>query len=214
MDSIIVVKYHPCKPIFLMVSCYNFSSISGHWQRAVYHVHSSDVFACSVLSHVCTFQGDSSLHSALVARALKVCLFLFFRMTSVEVNDENLVVCSPGKRHSLSHDIFNIDQPTGRPSILRQTENLPNKTVPKGTKVENQLFVLCLEPYLFLRLLDVAVFTIKIIFFFFFFFKVCFTTPRRDPATKRILSPSKTVRMTSVDECMTAMELLNLENTQ
>lgn len=98
-------------------------------------------------------------------------------MTSVEVNDENLAVCSPGKRHSLSHDIFNLDQPTGRPSILRQTENLPSKTVPKGTKV-------------------------------------CFTTPRRDPATKRILSPSKTVRMTSVDECMTAMELLNLDNTQ
>lgn len=32
--------------------------------------------------------------------------------------------------------------------------------------------------------------------------------------TKRILSPSKTVRMTSVDECMKAMETLNLDNAQ
>lgn len=199
-----------------MVSCYHFSQISNHRQRAVYHVFSSDVFACSVLSHVCTFQSDSSLQSSLVAQALtSFSLFLFYRMTSVGVNDENLAVCSPGKRHSSSHDIFNLDQPTGRPSILRQTENLPNKTVPKGTKVENELFVLCFEPHLFFKIVVhyCIYFTIKISFFF-FFFKVCFTTPRRDPTTKRILSPSKTVRMTSVDECMTAMESLNLDNTQ
>lgn len=67
-------------------------------------------------------------------------------MTSVKVNDENLGVCP-----LVSKDIFNIDQPTGRPSILRQTENLPSKTVPKGTKVDNQLSVLSLEPHLLFK---------------------------------------------------------------
>lgn len=71
------------------------------------------------------------------------CLFCFSRMTSVDVNDENLGVCPPGKQHSSVNDIFNLDQPTGRPSILRQTENLPSKTVPKGTKVENKFPLLC-----------------------------------------------------------------------
>lgn len=92
-------------------------------------------------------------------------------MSSVDVNDENRGVCPGGKQNN---DIFALDQPTGRPSILRQTENLPSKTVPKGTKV-------------------------------------CFQTPRRDPMTKRILSPTKSVRMTSVDECTKAMESLNLD---
>lgn len=55
-------------------------------------------------------------------------------MSSVDVNDENRGVC-PGGKHNLPNDIFALDQPTGRPSILRQTENLPNKTVPKGVKV-------------------------------------------------------------------------------
>ncbi|KAM9341697.1 transforming acidic coiled-coil-containing protein 3 [Symphorus nematophorus] len=95
-------------------------------------------------------------------------------MTSVEVNDENRGVCPAGKQNSSINDIFALDQPTGRPSILRQTENLPSKTVPKGTKV-------------------------------------CFQTPRRDPLTKRILSPTKSVKMTSVDECTKAMESLNLD---
>ncbi|XP_018545531.1 LOW QUALITY PROTEIN: transforming acidic coiled-coil-containing protein 3 [Lates calcarifer] len=96
-------------------------------------------------------------------------------MSSVEVNDENRgVVCPGGKHNSSSADIFALDQPTGRPSILRQTENLPSKTVPKGMKV-------------------------------------CFQTPRRDPVTKRILSPTKSVKMTSVDECTKAMESLNLD---
>ncbi|XP_041667792.1 transforming acidic coiled-coil-containing protein 3 isoform X2 [Cheilinus undulatus] len=97
-------------------------------------------------------------------------------MSSVEVNDENRVVCPGGKQNSSINDIFALDQPTGRPSILRQTENLPSKTVPKGTKV-------------------------------------CFQTPRRDPVTKRILSPTKSVKMTSVDECTKAMESLNLDKT-
>ncbi|XP_076605438.1 transforming acidic coiled-coil-containing protein 3 isoform X1 [Chaetodon auriga] len=92
-------------------------------------------------------------------------------MSSVDVNDENRGVCPGGKQNN---DIFALDQPTGRPSILRQTENLPSKTVPKGTKV-------------------------------------CFQTPRRDPMTKRILSPTKSVKMTSVDECTKAMEALNLD---
>ncbi|TKS86575.1 Transforming acidic coiled-coil-containing protein 3 [Collichthys lucidus] len=91
-------------------------------------------------------------------------------MSSVEVNDENRGVCPGGKQNTTINDIFALDQPTGRPSILRQTENLPSKTVPKGTK-----------------------------------------TPRRDPMTKRILSPTKSVKMTSVDECTKALESLNLD---
>ncbi|XP_060938838.1 transforming acidic coiled-coil-containing protein 3 [Limanda limanda] len=96
-------------------------------------------------------------------------------MSSVEVNDENRGVCPGGKHNSSITDIFDLDQPTGRPSILRQSENLPSKTVPKGMKV-------------------------------------CFQTPRRDPATKRIVqSPSKAAKMTSVDECTKAMETLNID---
>ncbi|XP_031703486.1 transforming acidic coiled-coil-containing protein 3 isoform X2 [Anarrhichthys ocellatus] len=95
-------------------------------------------------------------------------------MSSVDVNDENRGVCPTGKHNSSINDIFDLDQPTGRPSILRQTENLPSKAVPKGTKV-------------------------------------AFQTPRRDPVTKRIVSPTKPVRMTSVDECTKVMESLNLD---
>uniref|UniRef100_A0A3Q3KQK7 Transforming acidic coiled-coil-containing protein C-terminal domain-containing protein n=1 Tax=Mastacembelus armatus TaxID=205130 RepID=A0A3Q3KQK7_9TELE len=92
-------------------------------------------------------------------------------MSSVDVNDENRGVYPGGKHSSSNDDIFALDEPTGRPSILRQTENLPNKTVPKGIKV-------------------------------------CFQTPRRDPVTKKILSPNKSVKMTSVDECTKLMEIL------
>ncbi|XP_060918693.1 transforming acidic coiled-coil-containing protein 3 [Labrus mixtus] len=97
-------------------------------------------------------------------------------MSSVDVNDENRAVCLGGKHNSSINDIFALDQPTGRPSILRQTENLPSKTVPKAAKV-------------------------------------CFQTPRRDPVTKRIVSPSKSVKMTSLDECTKALESLNLDMT-
>ncbi|XP_061599816.1 transforming acidic coiled-coil-containing protein 3 [Cololabis saira] len=97
-------------------------------------------------------------------------------MSLVSVNDENCGVIPGGKHNSLSQDIFDLDQPTGRPSILRQTENLPSKTVQKAIKV-------------------------------------CFQTPRRDPLTKRILSPSKSVKMLSVDECAKAMESLNLDKS-
>ncbi|XP_036006823.1 transforming acidic coiled-coil-containing protein 3 [Fundulus heteroclitus] len=96
-------------------------------------------------------------------------------MSSVDVNDENCGVVPAGKHNSLCQDIFCLDQPTGRPSILRQTENLPSKTMPKGAKV-------------------------------------CFQTPRRDPLTKRILSPSKTV-MSSVDENGKVIESLNLDKS-
>lgn len=51
------------------------------------------------------------------------------------MNDENLGVFSPGKRNNSINAMLALDQPTGRPSILRQTENLPSKTVSKGTKV-------------------------------------------------------------------------------
>uniref|UniRef100_A0A3P9KJ74 Transforming acidic coiled-coil-containing protein C-terminal domain-containing protein n=1 Tax=Oryzias latipes TaxID=8090 RepID=A0A3P9KJ74_ORYLA len=84
-------------------------------------------------------------------------------MSLSEVNDENCGVFPGGKLNSLNQDIFALDQPTGRPSILRQTENLPNKGLPKGIKV-------------------------------------CFQTPRRDPLTKRILSPNKCATMSNVDE--------------
>ncbi|XP_036927885.1 transforming acidic coiled-coil-containing protein 3 isoform X2 [Acanthopagrus latus] len=97
-------------------------------------------------------------------------------MSSVDVNDENRGICPGGKQNSSINDIFALDQPTGRPSILRQTENLPSKAMPKGTKV-------------------------------------CFQTPRRDPHTKRILSPSKSAKMTSVDECTKSMESLYLDKT-
>ncbi|XP_062326190.1 transforming acidic coiled-coil-containing protein 3 isoform X1 [Osmerus eperlanus] len=101
-------------------------------------------------------------------------------MSSVPVNDENRGVC-PERKHSESDtslDIFSLDQPTGRPSILRQSqaENLPNKSVAKGIKV-------------------------------------CFQTPRRDPVTKRIVSPTKSLKMTSLDECTKALEALQLSTT-
>lgn len=56
-------------------------------------------------------------------------------MSFSEVNDENCGVIPGGKLNNLNQDIFALDQPTGRPSILRQTENLPNKALPKGVKV-------------------------------------------------------------------------------
>ncbi|XP_020343541.1 transforming acidic coiled-coil-containing protein 3 isoform X1 [Oncorhynchus kisutch] len=98
-------------------------------------------------------------------------------MSSTAVNDENRGIC-PGRKHSNSEtscDIFSLDQPTGRPSILRQSqaENLSNKTIGKGGKV-------------------------------------CFQTPRRDPHTKRIESPTKSLKMASVDYCTKALESLQL----
>ncbi|CAB1330967.1 unnamed protein product, partial [Coregonus sp. 'balchen'] len=98
-------------------------------------------------------------------------------MSSTAVNDENRGIC-PGRKHSnteTSCDIFSLDQPTGRPSILRQSqaENLSNKTIAKGGKVG-------------------------------------FQTPRRDPHTKRIVSPTKSLKMASLDDCTKALESLQL----
>uniref|UniRef100_A0A8C7CRW7 Transforming acidic coiled-coil-containing protein C-terminal domain-containing protein n=1 Tax=Oncorhynchus kisutch TaxID=8019 RepID=A0A8C7CRW7_ONCKI len=89
-------------------------------------------------------------------------------MSSTAVNDENRGVCT-GRKQSNSEticDLFSFDQPTGRPSILRQSqaENLSNKTIAKGGKV-------------------------------------CFQTPRRDPLTKRIVSPTKSLKIESLDDC-------------
>uniref|UniRef100_A0A3P9PKA2 Transforming, acidic coiled-coil containing protein 3 n=1 Tax=Poecilia reticulata TaxID=8081 RepID=A0A3P9PKA2_POERE len=83
-------------------------------------------------------------------------------MNSVDAK-ENSAVIPAGKHSSLSQDIFSLDQPTGRPSILRQTENLPSKTMPRDSKVS-------------------------------------FQTPRRDPVTRRIFSPSSSVVIASPHE--------------
>lgn len=70
---------------------------------------------------------------------------MLFSMSSVHENDENLGVHPAGKQSNSEAicDIFALEQPTGRPSILRQSqfENLSNKTVPKGAKVF-QFFVI------------------------------------------------------------------------
>ncbi|XP_038823476.1 transforming acidic coiled-coil-containing protein 3-like isoform X2 [Salvelinus namaycush] len=102
-------------------------------------------------------------------------------MSSTAVNDENRGVC-PGRKQSNSEticDIFSFDQPTGRPSILRQSqaENLSNKTIAKGGKV-------------------------------------CFQTPRRDPLTKRIVSPTKSLNMESLDDCSKALETLQFTSPE
>ncbi|XP_043999575.1 transforming acidic coiled-coil-containing protein 3 isoform X2 [Gambusia affinis] len=94
-------------------------------------------------------------------------------MNSVDAK-ENSAVIPAGKHSILSEDIFSLDQPTGRPSILRQMENLPSKTMPRDSKVS-------------------------------------FQTPRRDPVTRRILSPSNSVVMPSVDENMKVIGSFNLE---
>ncbi|XP_048851919.1 transforming acidic coiled-coil-containing protein 3 isoform X2 [Brienomyrus brachyistius] len=83
-------------------------------------------------------------------------------MSAPRANDENHGVCLVSKYSAseTSSDIFAIVQPTGRPSILRQSQvdNLPSKAAPKGVKV-------------------------------------CFQTPRRDPVTKRIVSPTNVLKM-------------------
>ncbi|XP_070983811.1 transforming acidic coiled-coil-containing protein 3-like isoform X2 [Oncorhynchus clarkii lewisi] len=102
-------------------------------------------------------------------------------MSSTAVNDENRGVCT-GRKQSNSEticDIFSFDQPTGRPSILRQSqaENLSNKTIAKGGKV-------------------------------------CFQTPRRDPLTKRIVSPTKSLKIESLDDCSKALDTLQFTSPE
>lgn len=104
------------------------------WRLNTYHNTVEPKF---LLSAGCSFHNDTSHWVALACISLvtnSMCL-CFYRMSSVDVNDENRGVCPAGKHSSSSNDIFAIDQPTGRPSILRQTENLPSKAVPKGAKV-------------------------------------------------------------------------------
>ncbi|KAA0718162.1 Transforming acidic coiled-coil-containing protein 3 [Triplophysa tibetana] len=92
-------------------------------------------------------------------------------MSSVAVK-ENQGVCEVRKNSSSdeSCDIFSLEQLTGRPSILRQSQadNI-NKTVLKGAKV-------------------------------------CFQTPRRDPVTKRIMSPSRTSGTNSQNDSTKVLE--------
>ncbi|XP_031643984.1 transforming acidic coiled-coil-containing protein 3 isoform X4 [Oncorhynchus kisutch] len=102
-------------------------------------------------------------------------------MSSTAVNDENRGVCT-GRKQSNSEticDLFSFDQPTGRPSILRQSqaENLSNKTIAKGGKV-------------------------------------CFQTPRRDPLTKRIVSPTKSLKIESLDDCSKALDTLQFTSPE
>uniref|UniRef100_A0A8C1WLQ2 Transforming, acidic coiled-coil containing protein 3 n=1 Tax=Cyprinus carpio TaxID=7962 RepID=A0A8C1WLQ2_CYPCA len=75
-------------------------------------------------------------------------------------------------------DIFTLEQPTGRPSILRlsQADNI-SKAVHRGAKV-------------------------------------CFQTPRRDPVTKKIMSPSRTSRPSSQEDSNKALETLTASTDQ
>ncbi|XP_052007308.1 transforming acidic coiled-coil-containing protein 3-like [Xyrauchen texanus] len=92
-------------------------------------------------------------------------------MSSVVVK-ENQGVCAVWKNSSFEDpcDIFSLEQPTGRPSILQQSQadNI-SKTVNRGAKV-------------------------------------CFQTPRRNLITKRIMSPSRTSRITSQENGTNALE--------
>ncbi|KAI1887406.1 hypothetical protein AGOR_G00189970 [Albula goreensis] len=98
-------------------------------------------------------------------------------MSALTINDENLGESCSGKQSGsdVTCNIFSTAQPTGRPSILRQSqmENLPSKSVPKGVKV-------------------------------------CFQTPRRDPVTKRILSPSN-AKMSGLVESEHPLKTLSKE---
>uniref|UniRef100_A0A673MC83 Transforming acidic coiled-coil-containing protein 3-like n=1 Tax=Sinocyclocheilus rhinocerous TaxID=307959 RepID=A0A673MC83_9TELE len=75
-------------------------------------------------------------------------------------------------------DIFALEQPTGRPSILRQSQadNI-SRTALRGAKV-------------------------------------CFQTPRRDPVTKKIMSPSRASRPSSQEDSSKALETLTASNDQ
>lgn len=87
---------------------------------------------CSVLE--CVVYGPGG---ALCWNVLSLSLS-FLSMSSEAVNDENRGVQLVHKHvpSDSAADIFALDQPTGRPSILRpsQAENL-NKNIPKGVKV-------------------------------------------------------------------------------
>ncbi|KAK2896931.1 hypothetical protein Q8A67_011419 [Cirrhinus molitorella] len=75
-------------------------------------------------------------------------------------------------------DIFALEQPTGRPSILRQSQadNI-SRTAQRGAKV-------------------------------------CFQTPRRDPVTKKIMSPSRASRPSSQEDSNKALQTLTTSTDQ
>ncbi|KAF4105978.1 transforming acidic coiled-coil-containing protein 3 [Onychostoma macrolepis] len=75
-------------------------------------------------------------------------------------------------------DIFTLEQSTGRPSILRQSQadNI-SRTAHRGAKV-------------------------------------CFQTPRRDPVTKKIMSPSRASRPSSQEDSSKALETLTASTDQ
>ncbi|KAK9964236.1 hypothetical protein ABG768_005428 [Culter alburnus] len=89
---------------------------------------------------------------------------------SSEVLKENQGAVRMNSSSEAACDIFALEQTTGRPSILRQSqaENI-SRTVPKGAKV-------------------------------------CFQTPRRDPVTKKIMSPSRTSRPAIQEDNTKALE--------
>ncbi|XP_067241486.1 transforming acidic coiled-coil-containing protein 3 isoform X2 [Chanodichthys erythropterus] len=97
---------------------------------------------------------------------------------SSEVLKENQGAVRMNSSSEAACDIFALDQTTGRPSILRQSqaENI-SRTVPKGAKV-------------------------------------CFQTPRRDPVTKKIMSPSRTSRPAIQEDNTKALETLTASSEQ
>ncbi|TRY93357.1 hypothetical protein DNTS_032852 [Danionella cerebrum] len=95
---------------------------------------------------------------------------------SFEVLKENLGVVRMNSDSETACDFFTLDQPTGRPSILRQSQadNI-NKTANRTSKV-------------------------------------CFQTPRRDPVTKRIMSPSRTSHVAIQENLNNSMEFQTSNN--
>ncbi|XP_073691012.1 transforming acidic coiled-coil-containing protein 3 [Garra rufa] len=97
---------------------------------------------------------------------------------SFEELKENQGAVRMNSTSEAAFDIFALEQPTGRPSILRQSqaENI-SKTAHRGAKV-------------------------------------CFQTPRRDPVTKKIMSPSRASRPSSQEDSNKALETLTASTDQ
>ncbi|XP_016090822.1 transforming acidic coiled-coil-containing protein 3-like isoform X1 [Sinocyclocheilus grahami] len=97
---------------------------------------------------------------------------------SSEALKENRGAVRMNSNSEAACDIFALEQLTGRPSILRQSQadNI-SKAVHKGAKV-------------------------------------CFQTPRRDPFTKKIMSPSRTSRPSSQEDSNKALDTLTASTDQ
>ncbi|XP_026079399.1 transforming acidic coiled-coil-containing protein 3 isoform X2 [Carassius auratus] len=97
---------------------------------------------------------------------------------SFEALKENQGAVRMNSTSEAACDIFALEQPTGRPSILRQSQadNI-SRTVPRGAKV-------------------------------------CFQTPRRDPVTKKIMSPSRASRPSSQEDSSKNLETLVASDDQ